>query len=144
MPTKTQYRQSSVLREKDLRGDYNCAYLHIYGPSHASWESKGVSSYRVLNITQNEQVKEEPPNCFQELLIVLPFSLINRLLCDIDITAVTSTQCKPKCTIRLLTPGGSKLILKNTAQSGTSKGRLESFLMALRGIKLSFTVTLSG
>ena len=53
------------------------AYLHIYGPSHASWESKGVSSYRVLNITQNEQVKEEPPNCFQELLIVLPFSLIN-------------------------------------------------------------------
>ncbi len=58
-------------------GPHPLLYLHIDGPFHASRTSEGTTSDRVFHIAKNEQVKEEPTNNVNELIVACPLLVIH-------------------------------------------------------------------
>ena len=52
-------------------------HLYVYGPSQASWDTKGQSGVIIFHIVKHQKVKEEPANHFHQLLVVHLFILIH-------------------------------------------------------------------
>ena len=55
-------------------------YLNVDSPLQTSRHPKRLSSVGILNIAEDEEVKEEPPNHLHQLTIPLPLLLIYLVL----------------------------------------------------------------